>query len=417
MSKTSDHGADDPAAPAAERKVGGLSRVWRLFPSMRALLVFLAATLAGGNSLLHDWVAVSYLKGKVPDEVRDGMVRTMGTLSVVATVVIVLIVWWVAASITQPLRATLAFLKRIVARDLTGRIRVDGRDEVGQIAAGLNEVVAEMSAALAGMGDSAEELGRSAARLADVSTRLDGSATHASGQAESLARASGGVSGSVRRAADGMADMSRSMSEIAQNAGQAAEVADAGAQAAAQTNQVVAGLAASTAAIEDVVKTITAIAEQTNLLALNATIEAARAGESGKGFAVVAGEVKDLAQQTATATEDIRRRIAAIQEESADAVTAIGRIAEVITKVSGLQQTIAFSVEEQTGSATEVSAAVHDAAASTDDITGGIDTVAEAARGTAAGAVETQQLTTALHDTATQLRTIVGRFQLARTDG
>jgi hypothetical protein len=124
--------------------------------------------------------------------------------------------------------------------------------------------------------------------------------------------------------------MTASIKEIAKNAHEATRVTTSAVQVAQTATATIAKLGDSSMEIGKVIKVITSIAEQTNLLALNATIEAARAGEAGKGFAVVAGEVKDLAQQSAT--EDIRRRIAAIQEESADAVTAIGRIADVITK-------------------------------------------------------------------------------------
>jgi len=138
-------------------------------------------------------------------------------------------------------------------------------------------------------------------------------------------------------------------------------------------------LGTSSQEIGDVVKAITSIAEQTNLLALNATIEAARAGEAGKGFAVVASEVKDLAQETARATEDIARRVEAIQADTAGAVSAISEISEIIASINDYQLTIASAVEEQTATTNEMSRSVAEAATGTGEIATNITGVAEAA--------------------------------------
>jgi len=124
---------------------------------------------------------------------------------------------------------------------------------------------------------------------------------------------------------------------------------------------------------------ITSIAEQTNLLALNATIEAARAGEAGKGFAVVAGEVKDLARETAKATEDIARRVAAIQTDTQSAVEAIGQISTIVGEISNYQMTIASAVEEQTVTTSEMSRNVAEAATGSGEIASNITGVASSA--------------------------------------
>jgi methyl-accepting chemotaxis protein len=172
----------------------------------------------------------------------------------------------------------------------------------------------------------------------------------------------------------------------------------------------VAKLGESSAEIGNVVKVITSIAEQTNLLALNATIEAARAGEAGKGFAVVANEVKELAQETAKATEDIARRVEAIQGDTAGAVAAIGRISTVIGQINDYQLTIASAVEEQTATTSEMSRSVAEAAGGSGEIAANITGVATAADSTTQALSQTRTAVDELSRMAADLRTGVARF-------
>ncbi len=163
------------------------------------------------------------------------------------------------------------------------------------------------------------------------------------------------VNRNLQTVATGAEEMSATIKEIAKNASEAARVASEAVKSAATTNATVSKLGDSSVEIGQVIKVITSIAQQTNLLALNATIEAARAGEAGKGFAVVANEVKELAKQTAKATEDISQKINAIQGDTKSAVDAIGNISGIINQINDISNTIATAVEEQSATTNEMS--------------------------------------------------------------
>lgn len=192
----------------------------------------------------------------------------------------------------------------------------------------------------------------------------------------------GSVEGSdrnIQTVASATEEMAASISEIAGNANQAAKVVARAVDVTNQTNQTISELGESSAEIGNVVKLITSIAQQTNLLALNATIEAARAGEAGRGFAVVANEVKELAKETARATEVISSKIAAIQTDTGGAVRAIGEIHSIISEVSEIAASIAGAVEEQSATTSEMSRSVTEVAEASREIMGAVAEVTELA--------------------------------------
>ncbi len=294
--------------------------------------------------------------------------------------------------------------------DLTRTVSVTGSDAIGQMGDGLGAFFSDLRTSVGAIAQNAQSLANSADELTSVSQQMSANAEETSVQANVVSAAAEQVSKNVQTVATGTEEMSASIKEIAQNAAEAAKVATSAVKVAADTNATVAKLGESSAEIGKVIKVITSIAQQTNLLALNATIEAARAGEAGKGFAVVANEVKELAKETAKATEDISRKIEAIQGDTKGAVEAIQEISSIINRINDIQTTIASAVEEQTATTNEIGRNVAEAAMGSSEIAQNITGVAQAAQSTTSGASDSQRAAGELSRMAAELQALVGRF-------
>jgi methyl-accepting chemotaxis protein len=313
-------------------------------------------------------------------------------------------------SVTIALRRMVTGLGSLAAGDLTCHVVVNTRDEVGRMADAYNEALTRVREAIVALGTNATGVSDYSTELLHISRELRGSAQTTSRQAEVVNDAAADVARNVDMVATGTHEMTAAISEIASGASEAANVAAEAMDATEASNDAVGRLGKSSSEIGDVVKVITSIAGQINLLALNATIEAARTGNAGKGFAVVAGEVKDLSQETARATQDIAARVGAIQQDTQAAVQAIGHIGTVIGRINEIQISIASAVEEQTATTGEMARNVTMVAGGSASIAEGLTTVASSAEQTTAGAVVTERAADQLAHTAADLRAIVARF-------
>ena len=317
-----------------------------------------------------------------------------------------------AHELTQKVDSILTVVAAAAEGDLTREILVHGTDAIGQMGEGLGKFFADLRQSIGSIGESAMSLATASENLTTVSQQMSANAEETSAQTKVVSNATVQVNQNLQTVATGAEEMGASIKEIAKNATEAAKVASTAVRAAETANATVSKLGESSAEIGQVIKVITSIAQQTNLLALNATIEAARAGEAGKGFAVVANEVKELAKKTAKATEDISRKIEAIQIDAKAAVDSIGTISEVINQINGISNTIATAVEEQNATTNEMARNVSEAAHGSGEITSNIAGVADAAESTSRGATDTQKAAQQLVETSTELRRLVEQFKI-----
>lgn len=313
-------------------------------------------------------------------------------------------------SLSRDVEQILAVVERAASGELRYDLPTYDQPVIERLASGVKHLLDNLRTNVSGMANKARELTISSDEFGQLSRELGASAESTSQQALTVSAASEQVSTSVQTLAAAAEQMSMSIQEISISTSEAARIAESAVVAARDTNTTISQLGESSAEIGKVIKVITSIAQQTNLLALNATIEAARAGEAGKGFAVVANEVKELAKETASATEDISRKIEAIQQDTKRSVDAISSIGGIINKISDIQTTIASAIGQQSETTSEIGRSVNEAAKASVDISENIAGVASTAARTSEIARSSLSAAGNLAKSATELRENVSHY-------
>ncbi len=320
-------------------------------------------------------------------------------------------------AVTAPVQETGAVLQKIAQGYLTAHVEGDYQGDHEGIKNDVNSMTDILSKSMSQIAQSAQVLAAASEELNAVSQQMSANAEEPATQSNVVSATAEEVTKNLQTVATATEEMTSSIKEIAKNANESAMVATSAVKTVDATNATVAKLGDSSAQIGQVIKVIMSIAQQTNLLALNATIEAARAGEAGKGFAVVANEVKELAKETAKATEDISQKIEAIQGDTQGAVEAIAEITGVINQINDIANTIASAVEEQTATTNEIARNVQEGAKGGAEVAENIGSVAQTAKSTTQGANDTRTAASELATMAAGLQNIVNRFTFEGSSG
>ncbi len=325
----------------------------------------------------------------------------------IALLIVGIIAVIVTLLIVRRITHALKLVEDVAAGNLHTSADFHSNDELGTTVTAMRDMVSSLQQSISTVDHNSQSLAAASEELSTVSNNLSTNANKAQSQTENVASNAANVSRNLQSVAAATEQMNASIDEIARNASQATRVASRASAVAGETTVAVSKLGTSSSEIGQVIGVITSIAEQTKLLALNATIEAARAGEAGKGFAVVASEVKELAKQTADATEEIGKKINLVQHDTETAVRAISEIAAIIEEITSIQTTVAGAIEEQAATTREISKNVQEAAAEGQLISESVQGVSRSVQTTAQGASDTASVANELSKLSVNLQKLV----------
>ena len=378
-------------------------------PEYRALLAEISQLLVE----VSDQKAINAEKAVAATHTELDQIKLFMSLLLGASVLLsFLVVYVVLQSVKRPLVSLQKTILEMADSKLNTSVEnTNLNNEIGEMAKAIQVLQTNLQQSFKAIGANSTSVASSSEQLAAVSMQMSSNAEETSAQAKVVADAADRMSSNTQMVATGIEEMSASIREISLSTVQASTVANQAVDVAKSTNETMSKLGKSTMEIGNVLKVISSIAEQTNLLALNATIEAARAGELGKGFAVVANEVKELARQTAKATEEIGGSISVMQADAKGALASIEEITAIINKMNEISGIIASAVEEQAATTAEINRNVSEAAIGSTEIAKNIKSVADAAKSTTEGASNSQQAASDLSKIAVDLEGAVAKFK------